>query len=128
MTSGLRLFARRLAIILGIGVLIAAPRLLAQRATGEGGVARERVVSAPRRPGPLAAITRDNVKDLTVLWRWQAADRALQASTALWRSGRNEDTPLMVNGTVYAITGLGMIAAIDPASATAPSGPSRCRV
>jgi quinoprotein glucose dehydrogenase len=116
MTSGLRLFARRLAIILGIGVLIAAPRLLAQRATGEGAWTTWGGDHTFTRYSPLAAITRDNVKDLTVLWRWQAADRALQASTALWRSGRNEDTPLMVNGTVYAITGLGMIAAIDPAS------------
>jgi quinoprotein glucose dehydrogenase len=68
------------------------------------------------RYSPLASITRDNVKALEVVWRWRAIDRELQTSNPLWRAGRNEDTPLMANGTLYTITGLGLIAALDPAT------------
>jgi quinoprotein glucose dehydrogenase len=68
------------------------------------------------RYSPLSQITAQNVANLSVAWRWRAADRDLQASNPLWRAGRNEDTPLMVNGTLYAITGLGLIAALDPAT------------
>ena len=34
----------------------------------------------------------------------------------MWRAGRNEDTPLMANGVLYTVTGLGLIAALDPAT------------
>ena len=61
-------------------------------------------------------ITKDNVRDLHVAWRWRSADRELQTANPLWRAGRNEETPLMVNGTLYTITGLGLIAALDPAT------------
>jgi quinoprotein glucose dehydrogenase len=65
---------------------------------------------------PLSQITRDNVQNLQVAWRWPSADRALQMSNPLWRAGRNEETPLMVNGVMYTVTGLGLIAALDPAT------------
>ena len=67
---------------------------------------------------PLAQITRDNVKDLQVAWRWVTADRTMQLSDPLLRAGRNEETPLMVNGVLYTVTGLGFVAALDPATGT----------
>src|SRR5687768_17694968 len=63
----------------------------------------------------LSLINKDNVKDLRIAWRWRSADRALQLSNPLWRAGRNEETPLMINGQLYTVTGLGLVAALDPA-------------
>jgi quinoprotein glucose dehydrogenase len=63
---------------------------------------------------PLGQINQDNVKDLRVAWRWRSADRELQLSNPLWRAGRNEETPLLINGVLYTVTGLGLVAALDP--------------
>lgn len=63
---------------------------------------------------PLAQVTRENVSRLAVAWRWATADKALQASDPAWRASRNEDTPLYVKGTLYTVTPLGLVAAIDP--------------
>ena len=68
------------------------------------------------RYSPLDQISPDNVDDLRVAWRWPTADRELQQSNPLWRTGRNEVTPLMANGVLYTVTGLGLVAALDPAS------------
>ena len=65
---------------------------------------------------PLSQIHKDNVGELRVAWRWRSADRALQLSNTLWRAGRNEETPLMINGVLYTVTGLGLVAALDPAT------------
>ena len=62
----------------------------------------------------LDQITKDNVQDLRVAWRWPFPDRALQASNPLLRTRFTEETPLMVDGVVYMVTGLGLLAAIDP--------------
>ena len=87
MTKRFRLRAWPLAVIVAASVPILAPSLLAQRATSEGAWLTWGGDDAFTRYSPLAAITRDNVKELKVLWRWQAADRDLQTSQALWRSG-----------------------------------------
>jgi quinoprotein glucose dehydrogenase len=63
---------------------------------------------------PLNEITKDNVRKLEVAWRWTVADRSLQTSNPNWGTGQYEDTPLMANGTLYTITGLGLVAALDP--------------
>jgi quinoprotein glucose dehydrogenase len=65
---------------------------------------------------PLSQLNKDNVKNLRIAWRWRSADRPLQLSNPLWRAGRNEETPLMVNGVLYTVTGLGLVAALDPAT------------
>lgn len=54
--------------------------------------------------------------DLREVWRWSTADRELPESSPLWRAGRNEETPLMANGVLFTVTGLGLIAALDPAT------------
>ena len=48
-------------------------------------------------------------------WRYPSPDLAFQDDPILRRS-RNEDTPLMANGQLYSITGLGIISALDPAT------------
>jgi glucose dehydrogenase len=90
--------------------------LRAQRVTKQGTWVTWGGDNSFNRYSPLAMIDRGNVSDLKVAWRWPSADRELQTSNPLWRAGRNEETPLMVNGTLYTITGLGLIAALDPAS------------
>ena len=64
----------------------------------------------------LDRITKDNVAKLRIAWRWASADRATQLSNPLYRAARNEETPLYVNGTLYTVTGLGVVAALDPAT------------
>ena len=63
---------------------------------------------------PLDQITSANVQELEVAWRWPSLDLPLQASNPLWLTGRNEDTPLMANGVLFTVTGLGLVAALDP--------------
>lgn len=65
---------------------------------------------------PLGQINKDNVRNLRVAWRWKTADREIQLSDPLLRASRYEDTPLMVAGTVYTVTPLNMVAALDPAT------------
>ncbi len=63
---------------------------------------------------PLAQISRENVSKLAIAWKWSTADKAIQASDPVWRASRNEDTPLYVKGTLYTLTPLGLVAALDP--------------
>ena len=63
---------------------------------------------------PLDQIHAGNVGGLRVAWRWTSPDNASAAANADVLPGSYEDTPLMVDGVLYTITGLGVIAAIDP--------------
>lgn len=72
--------------------------------------------SAATKYSPLGAIGKGHVPDLRVAWRWPSADRTLQASNPVWRASRNEETPLVANGVMYTVTGLGLVAALDPAT------------
>jgi quinoprotein glucose dehydrogenase len=70
---------------------------------------------------PLDQITRDNFKDLKVAWTWTSPDHELlktlppNPEMPLTANGL-KGTPLVVNGTMYMSSGLGQIAAIDPAT------------
>ncbi|MDH4063132.1 MAG: pyrroloquinoline quinone-dependent dehydrogenase [Acidobacteriota bacterium] len=68
---------------------------------------------------PLDRIARDNIGRLRVAWRWTSPDNALVAEQPLLRPGMYHDTPLMVKGTLYTVTSLGQIAALDPATGQA---------
>lgn len=70
--------------------------------------------SANTRYSPLDHVTKENLQRLGVSWRWSSADRSIQAENPVWRASRNEDTPLFVNGTLYTVTQLGLVAALDP--------------
>jgi quinoprotein glucose dehydrogenase len=63
---------------------------------------------------PLDQITRDNVKDLQVVWKWSSVEVDLQKSSPILSVSRNENTPLMANGVLYTVTGLGLVVALDP--------------
>src|SRR5512139_3342039 len=62
------------------------------------------------RYSPLSQITPANVSKLQVVWRWKSADRDIQMSAPNLRGSRYQDTPLMVNGLLYTVTPLGMVA------------------
>ena len=64
---------------------------------------------------PLDQITKDNVRELHIAWRTPSPDLAFQ-SDPVKRRVRNEDTPLMANGQLYHVTGLGIVSALDPAT------------
>ena len=68
---------------------------------------------ATARYSPLDQITRDNVRQLRVAWRWVSPDRELQASEPTIRTWSNEATPLMVGGVLYVSTSASQVAAID---------------
>ena len=117
MTRRLRQLRCPLALIVAAGAIFAAAESLrAQRTVPLGAWLTWGADSGFTRYSPLTMIGKVNVQDLRVAWRWRSADLGLQRSNPLWRAGRNEDTPLMVNGTLYTITGLGLIAALDPAT------------
>lgn len=65
---------------------------------------------------PLTQLTRDNVQDLRVAWRWLSVDQPLlKADSDLWTMAY-EATPLMVGGVLYTSTSLSQVAAIDAAT------------
>ena len=61
----------------------------------------------------LDQITRDNVKQLRIAWRWVSPDRELMASRPDIQTWANEATPLMVAGVLYVSTSASQVAAID---------------
>jgi quinoprotein glucose dehydrogenase len=66
------------------------------------------------RYSPLSQISKENVSQLHVAWRVPAADHAVQQAGG--QSGRYEETPIFVGGTVYTVSPLGVVAALDPAT------------
>ena len=62
---------------------------------------------------PLAQITKDNVKDLKVAWKWDSPDLKLQAGNRALSAFGFEVTPLMVKGVLYTSTSLSQVAAIN---------------
>ncbi len=109
---------KQLSLLVAIGsVCVGNPfRVTAQRAVQEGEWRYYAGDTHGTKYAPLDQINKDNVKALRVAWRWPFADRALQTSDPLLRTTRTEETPLMVNGVVYMVTGLGLVAALDPAT------------
>src|SRR5437867_7174684 len=69
---------------------------------------------ANARYSSLDQITRDNVKQLRIAWRWVSPDRELMASRPDIQTWANEATPLMVAGVLYVRTSPSLDGAIDP--------------
>ena len=88
----------------------------AQRPKDEGAWTSYTGSAYGRRYSPLDQITKENVKDLRIAWRWASVDRPLQQGNPALRRTRQQDTPLMANGVLYTVTGLGQVAALDPAT------------
>ena len=108
----------QLPAVVGLVALVLSSSTGAQRAPREGEWRNYAADTHQTKYSPLALINKDNLKDLRVAWRWTTADRPLQLSDPLLHAGRNEETPLMVNGVLYTVTGLGLVAALDPATGT----------
>jgi quinoprotein glucose dehydrogenase len=68
---------------------------------------------------PLALIDKGNVRDLQVAWRWTSPDRQIEPQNPIWRVSKYEDTPLLIKGTLYTVTSLGIVAALDPGTGQA---------
>src|SRR2546426_10357516 len=101
----------RCAIALAIGV----PAFVAgQRGLQEGEWRAYAGESYGRKYSPLNQITKDTIQDLRVVWRWPLPDREAGRANPVLATVRNESTPLMVNGVLYHVSGLGQISAIDP--------------
>ncbi|MDO9519761.1 MAG: pyrroloquinoline quinone-dependent dehydrogenase [Pseudohongiella sp.] len=62
---------------------------------------------------PLDQINAGNVAGLQILWSWQTPDNAVFRDDDRASAGEYKSTPIMVNGTLYVSTSLGMIAAVD---------------
>ena len=69
------------------------------------------------RYSPLTQIDRENVGAVQVLWRRPALDAALTAEyPELEAGGYLRGTPILVEGTLYAPNGVGLVEAFDPAT------------
>lgn len=66
---------------------------------------------------PLDQITRNNVRNLRVVWRRPAvADEFRARQPNLRVANLFRSTPLMINGVLYASNGIGLVEAFDPAT------------
>jgi glucose dehydrogenase len=70
--------------------------------------------SSYKRYSPLAQITRDNVKNLRVVWRRPALDPAVKAQFPKLRTNNYlRATPTMIGGVLYAPDATGLVQAFD---------------
>ena len=66
---------------------------------------------------PLDQINNDTIKNLRVVWRQSATPAEISARASVRSPSRNyQNTPLMAGGLMYVSTGIGTIAALDPAT------------
>ena len=96
--------------LLRLATLIALPAAaLAQGAAGEWPAYHHD--NASTRYSPLALITRDNVARLKPAWSWQP-----DSAGATGAEFKNENTPLMIGGTLYVTANMQRnVAALDAA-------------
>ena len=64
----------------------------------------------------LDQITRDNVRQLRIAWRWTSPDHELLAHQPQIQTWLNEATPLMIGGVLYVSTSISQVAAIQATS------------
>src|SRR5688572_22232546 len=118
MTTQLSLSRRRVVPIV-IGALVVAGGWLirAQDETRSGEWRSSGGDSAYRRYSPLAQITRDNVKNLRIVWRRPALDpRVKEAFPKLRTNNYLRATPTMIGGVLYTPDAAGLITALDAAT------------
>jgi quinoprotein glucose dehydrogenase len=70
---------------------------------------------------PLEQINKENFKDLRVAWTWRSPDHELIKTLPPYpempyNASGMKATPLVVGGIMYVSTGMGQVAAIDPAT------------
>ena len=86
----------------------------AQRMTSNGEWRYYAGDAASTKYSPLDQITRANIRNLQVVWRWNSPDNDIVKANPTARPGAYQDTPLMVSGVLYTETSLGTFVAIDP--------------
>lgn len=64
----------------------------------------------------LAHIDRDNVDELSIVWRWESLSNDLDLATRGLRRFTYQSTPLAIDGILYATTELSQVAAVDGAT------------
>ena len=69
--------------------------------------------AASTKYSPLDQITKDNVADLRIVWRQSTIPDALRQGNTMRAPVASQNTPLMVGGLLYIISGLGTVAALD---------------
>src|SRR5712692_1960589 len=99
-------------LLAGAGILLwpdTRTTLQAQREPSAGEWRSYAGTSRGLKYSPLDQITAENVKGLQIAWRWSSVELELQKSSPVLRVSRNENTPLMANGVLYTVTGLGLV-------------------
>src|SRR3954453_1389593 len=104
----------RLLRLIAVTLTLAAATVQAQRTAPRGEWRYYAGDAASTKYSPLDQITRANVGNLQIAWRWSSPDNEIAKANPNARPGAYQDTPLMVNGVVYTTTSLGVYAAIDP--------------
>jgi len=72
--------------------------------------------AASTKYSPLGQITRANVGQLQLAWRWSSPDNEIAKANPGARPAGYQDTPIMADGVLYTTTALGVYAALDPAT------------
>ena len=72
--------------------------------------------NANARYSSLDQITRDNVRQLRIAWRWASPDHELMALQTGIQTWLNQATPLMIGGVLYVSTSVSQVAAIEAIS------------
>lgn len=104
----------RLAVLASLLVLFSSPAV-AQMGAVDGEWHHYAGDAGSTKYSPLDQIDRDNFAQLEVAWRWESAD-VLVLGESKRRPADFRGTPLMIDGVVYMPTGLGQMAALDPAT------------
>src|SRR3954469_22835179 len=103
--------AMRLLRLIAVTVTLAAATIQAQRTAPRGEWRHYAGDAASTKYSPLDQITRANVRNLQVAWRWSSPDNGIVKANPTARPGSYQDTPLMVNGVLYTETSLGVFVA-----------------
>ena len=104
-----------LAFATSVIVLVAGPLLAQGNRTSATGQWRQFSADLQgTKYSPLDQVTKENADQLRVVWRWPAPDRDIEPLNPLWRASKYQDTPLVIDGVMYTVTTLGLIAALDP--------------
>jgi quinoprotein glucose dehydrogenase len=101
------------AVVMAAALALTSSSSEAQRG-GRSGEWRTYAGDYSQKYSPLNQITKENVQALRIVWRSPLADRELSRGNPVLATIRNESTPIVVNGVMYHVTGLGQVSAIDP--------------
>ena len=97
-------------------ILVLAPPLAATAAGQTGEWLAYAADKAGSKYSPLDQIDATNVEDLRIAWRQSTVPFVTRQGNTMRAPGASQNTPLMADGLLYVVTGLGMVAALDAAT------------